>query len=234
MEEYLRLLPEDQKVELSSLKFERFLFGFFPAYRSSPLKMPWQRILPIGDSAGGQSPVSFGGFGSMVRHLKRLTFGISEALKIDSLDRQALALLQPYQPNIAVTWLFQKTMSVGVNQQVNPHQINDLMSGVFQVMDRLGDDVLKPFLQDVIQFPALAKTLPLVNPKLVLPLLPQVGIAPLLDWSVHFFNLALYSGLYPLGNLIKPMVKNLPPVPQYYYHRWLDAWQYGSGGDYHE
>ncbi|MDJ0719114.1 MAG: FAD-dependent oxidoreductase, partial [Prochloraceae cyanobacterium] len=31
MEEYLRLLPEYQKVELSQLKFERFLFGFFPS-----------------------------------------------------------------------------------------------------------------------------------------------------------------------------------------------------------
>jgi hypothetical protein len=62
--------------------------------------MPWSRILPIGDSAGGQSPVSFGGFGAMIRHLKRLTFGIDEALKVDSLDKNALALLQPYQPNI--------------------------------------------------------------------------------------------------------------------------------------
>jgi lycopene cyclase CruP len=232
MEEYLRLLPEYQNIELDKIQFERFLFGFFPAYENSPLKMPWDRILPIGDSAGGQSPVSFGGFGSMIRHLKRLTLGIDEALKIDNLDKNALSLLQPYQPNIAVTWLFQKTMSVGVNQNVSPDQINDLMSGVFQVMDKLGDDVLKPFLQDVIQFPALMKTLPLVNPKLVLPILPQVGIKPLLNWTVHYINLAVYSGLYPAGKLVQPITENLSPRQQYYYHRWLDAWKYGSGGDY--
>ncbi|MEA5536570.1 FAD-binding oxidoreductase [Crocosphaera sp. XPORK-15E] len=233
MEEYLRLLPEYQNIELDKLQFERFLFGFFPAYQDSPLKMPWDRILPIGDSAGGQSPVSFGGFGAMIRHLKRLTFGIDEALKINSLDKQSLSLLQPYQPNISVNWLFQKTMSVGINQKVSPNQINDLMSGVFQVMDKLGDDVLKPFLQDVIQFPALMKTLPLVNPKLVFPILPQVGITPLLNWSVHYLNLALYSGLYPLGKLAEPITKKLSPVQQYYYHRWLDGWQYGAGKDYH-
>ncbi|MEA5509344.1 FAD-binding oxidoreductase [Crocosphaera sp. UHCC 0190] len=233
MEEYLRLLPEYQNIELDQLQFERFLFGFFPAYQDSPLKMPWDRILPIGDSAGGQSPVSFGGFGSMIRHLKRLTSGIDEALKVDSLDKQSLSLLQPYQPNISVNWLFQKTMSVGINQKVSPNQINDLMSGVFQVMDKLGDDVLKPFLQDVIQFPALMKTLPLVNPKLVFPILPQVGIKPLLNWSIHYLNLALYSGLYPLGKLAQPISKNLSPIQQYYYHRWLDAWQYGAGQDYH-
>ncbi|MEM8829145.1 MAG: FAD-binding oxidoreductase [Cyanobacteria bacterium P01_G01_bin.19] len=233
MSEYLRLLPEYQKVELEQLEFQRFLFGFFPAYKDSPLKLPFDRILPIGDSAGGQSPVSFGGFGAMVRHLQRLTNGIDEALKADTLNQKELALLQPYQPNISVTWLFQQTMSVEVGKEVDPQQINNLMGGVFKVMERLGDRVLKPFLQDVIQFVPLAKTLPLVNPKLVFPLLPQIGIASLVRWIVHYFNLALYGVLYSLGTLIQPWTKSLSPVPQYYYQRWLDAWKYGSGGDYH-
>ena len=234
MDEYLRLLPEYQQVELSQLQFERFLFGYFPSYRQSPLRTPWNRILPVGDSSGSQSPVSFGGFGAMVRHLKRLTQGIDEALKVEALGSNELALLQPYQPNISVTWLFQRTMSVEVNRQVPPNQINDLMSGVFEVMDQLGDDVLKPFLQDVVQFSALSKTLPLVNPKLVLPMIPQVGVSPFADWSRHYLNLALYSSLYPLGKAIAPLAKNLPPKQQYTYHRWLEAWQYGSGGDYGE
>jgi lycopene cyclase CruP len=232
MAEYLRLLPEYQGIKLEELDFQRFLFGFFPAYKNSPIKLPFNRILPVGDSAGGQSPVSFGGFGAMVRHLQRLTNGIDEALTINNLSSQDLSLLQPYQPNISVTWLFQQTMSVPANRQVNPQQINNLMSGVFAVMERLGDDVLKPFLQDVIQFIPLAKTLPLVNPKLVLPLLPQIGINSLVNWSWHYFNLALYSGLYSTAKLFQPIANKLPPSKQYYYHRWLDAWKYGSGGDY--
>ncbi|MEM9274682.1 MAG: FAD-dependent oxidoreductase [Cyanobacteria bacterium P01_F01_bin.143] len=231
MSEYLRLLPEYQNISLEQLDFKRFLFGFFPAYRKSPLNLPYNRVLAVGDSSGGQSPVSFGGFGSMVRHLKRLTDGINEALNTDSLNKKDLKLLQPYQPNISVTWLFQKTMSVGVKQKVNPEQINKLMNGVFVVMERLGEDVLNPFLQDVIKFIPLAKTLPLVNLKLVLPILPQVGITPLIDWSWHYFNLALYTALYPLGKLGKSSIKNLAPQQQYYWHRWLDAWQYGSGND---
>ncbi len=62
------------------------------------------------------------------------------------------------------------------------------MSGVFRVMDKLGDEVLKPFLQDVVQFSSLSKTLPLVNPQLVLPMIPQVGISPFIDWTGHYFN----------------------------------------------
>ena len=234
-EEYLRLLPEYQGVELSQIDFQRVLFGFFPSYRDSPIRMPWNRILPVGDSSGGQSPVSFGGFGSMVRHLKRLTEGTHEALESNALSREALAQLQPYQPNIAVTWLFQRAMSVGINQQLAPNQINQLLSGVFQAMEQLGDGVLRPFLQDVVQFSGLSQTLlltALTKPGLVLPVIPQVGLITLLDWIVHYINLGIYTGLYSLGKLMNSIVKTLPPIQQYYCRRWLEAWCYGSGGDY--
>lgn len=232
MNEYLKLLPQYQKIALEKLEFQRFLFGFFPAYEDSPLKLEWERILPIGDSSGSQSPVSFGGFGSMIRHLKRLTFGVKEALENEALTAQDLALLQPYQPNIAVTWLFQKTMSVKINQKFHPQQINQLMSGVFKVMDRLGDKTLKPFLQDVIQFSGLTKTLPLVNPLLVLPILPQVGLLSLLNWLYHYLNLCLYFCLYKLSNFTLYFTKKLSKKQLFYYHRFQDAWQYGSGQDF--
>lgn len=233
--EYLRLLPQYQKVELSQLQFQRALFGFFPCYRQSPLKTPWNRILPVGDSSGSQSPLSFGGFGAMVRHLKRLTLGIDEALQTDNLSSKALALLQPYQPNVSVTWLFQRSMSVGVDQKVEPNQINQLLAGVFQVMAKLGEPVLKPFLQDVVKFPALAQTLfitSLTKPNLVIKIMPQVGVENLLDWMRHYLNLGIYSLLYPIGKAVKPLVTKMPQVQNYYYHRWIEKWQYGSGGDY--
>jgi lycopene cyclase CruP len=236
MDEYFRLLPEYQQVELSQLDFQRVLFGFFPAYSKSPLRVPWSRILPVGDSSGIQSPVSFGGFGAMIRHLSRLTYGITEALNADALSQRDLTLLQPYQPNISATWLFQRTMSVGVNQQLDPNQINDLLSGVFTAMNQLGDEVLKPFLQDVVQFPALTQTLALTavkRPDIVFPVIPQVGISPLLDWFVHYLNLGLYTGLSELTQPLTPAIKNLSPEQQYRLHRLLEAWQYGSGKDYH-
>jgi lycopene cyclase CruP len=234
-EEYLRLLPEYQSIELHQLKFQRALFGFFPSYRDSPLKPSWNRILPIGDSSGNQSPLSFGGFGAMVRHLKRLTIGVEEALQTNQLSAKALSLLQPYQPNLSVTWLFQKAMSVGVNQNINPDQINQLLSAVFQQMQQLGEPVLKPFLQDVVQFPALTKTLiktGLSHPALVAKIIPQVGLGNLLDWTVHYSNLGVYSALSNLSFMLETWIKNQPNSQQYYWHRQMDAWKYGSGADY--
>jgi len=234
-EEYLRLLPDYQNVELSHLQFQRALFGFFPCYRDSPLQLKWDRILPVGDSSGSQSPLSFGGFGAMVRHLERLTAGIDEALETDSLDQNELGLLQPYQPNLAVTWLFQRAMSAGINQTIEPNQINQLLAIVFDEMQQLGDPVLKPFLQDVVQFVPLFQTLintGVRHPGIIFKIIPQVGILTLLDWMRHAVNLAGYSVFYQLGRLLEPWVKNLLPIQQYYWHRWIDAWKYGSGGDY--
>ncbi|MDZ8258827.1 FAD-binding oxidoreductase [Nostoc sp. ChiQUE01b] len=234
-EEYLRLLPEYQGVELSKLKFQRALFGFFPTYRQSPLKTPWNRILPAGDSSGSQSPLSFGGFGAMVRHLKRLTYGISEALETEQLSAKALTLLQPYQPSLTVTWLFQRAMSVGVNQKIASDQINQLLSAVFQEMQQLGTPVLKPFLQDIVQFSALTQTLlktGLYHPLLVVKIIPQVGLASLLDWMLHYSNLGVYTALLLLSPMLETWIKNQPNEQQYYWHRLIDAWKYGSGGDY--
>ncbi|MEH1901562.1 MAG: FAD-binding oxidoreductase [Nostoc sp.] len=234
-EEYLRLLPEYQGVELSQLKFQRALFGFFPTYRQSPIKTPWNRILTVGDSSGSQSPLSFGGFGAMVRHLKRLTYGISEALETEQLSTKAIALLQPYQPSLTVTWLFQRAMSVGVNQKIAPDQINQLLSVVFQEMQQLGTPVLKPFLQDIVQFSALTQTLlktGLFHPGLVAKIIPQVGLGSLLDWMVHYGNLGVYTALFSLSPMLEIWIKNQPNEQQYYWHRFIDAWKYGSGGDY--
>jgi lycopene cyclase CruP len=236
-DDYLRLLPEYQNVALSQLQFRRALFGVFPCYRQSPLKPQWARVLAVGDSSGSQSPLSFGGFGAMVRHLERLTTGIHEALQSNALDRQALSLLQPYQPSLSVTWLFQRAMSVGVEQAIAPQQINQLLTVVFAQMEQLGSPVLKPFLQDVVQFPALFQTLirtSIAQPTIVFQVIPQVGIPALLNWMVHYTNLAVYAGLAPLGERLAPQAKNLPPLPRYYLRRWLDAWKYGAGSDYHE
>lgn len=234
-EDYLTLLPDYQQVNLADLTIKRALFGFFPCYRQSPLRSPWNRVLHVGDSSGNQSPLSFGGFGAMIRHLERLTYGIHSALDADLLRKSDLAALQPYQPNLSVTWLFQQSMSAKAGQSLPPDQINQLLSAVFQEMQQLGEPVLKPFLQDVVQFAGLFQTLArttVFHPRLVLSIVPQVGIPALLEWLIHYTNLGLYSALYPLGNGFRSFFPKLPPATRYGLERWLDAVQYGSGQDY--
>jgi len=234
-EEYWRLLPEYQQVERDQLQVQRGLFGFFPCYRASPLRYPWGRLLAVGDSSGSQSPLSFGGFGALIRHLERLTLGLHDALTWDCLDAFALGQLQPYQPSLSVTWLFQKSMTAAMDQALPAQRINDTLAAIFADMAYLGEPTLKPFLQDVVQFPALARTLlttSLRHPRLVAQLLPQVGIGALVPWLGHYGALAAYSALTPLAQSLSPLGDALPPVPRYYSRRWLDALRYGSGSDY--
>jgi len=232
-EDYLALLPSYQKVTLEQLDFVRALFGFFPCYKDSPLRYEWNRTLPVGDSSGSQSPLSFGGFGAMVRHLNRLTTGIDDALTADLLDSKSLGVLQPYQPNLSVTWLFQKSMSVGVNQSLPPNKINEVLSTIFDDMEALGDDVLRPFLQDVVQFPALARTMLRTStrhPALVASILPQVGVGSVASWMRHFISLGGYSALHTMQNTVD--TKKTSDKAQYYADRWREALKYGSGQDY--
>ncbi len=235
-EDYFRLLPEYQQVELAQLHIVRSLFGVFPCYRNSPLQPKWPRVMHLGDSSGSQSPLSFGGFGALIRHLPRLIPGIHEALTADLLNRSALGLLHPYQPGLSVTWLFQQSMSVGMAQNLPPDQINQLLSAVFAEMSALGDPVLKPFLQDVVQFPALFQTLMLTSirhPALVLKIVPQVGLPALLDWLRHYASLGAYAGLAALGTGVESRIQALPGRSHYYARRWLESWRYGAGLDYH-
>ena len=47
----------------------------------------------IGDASGIQSPLSFGGFGAMTRHLRRLTGAVTEAVQVLTIKIKKFDLL---------------------------------------------------------------------------------------------------------------------------------------------
>ncbi|XP_043693790.1 uncharacterized protein LOC122644234 [Telopea speciosissima] len=236
LEDYWDLMPAYQGVSLDDLDILRVLFGIFPTYRDSPLPASFNRILQFGDASGIQSPVSFGGFGSLTRHLGRLSTGIYEAISNNFLDSDSLSLLNPYLPNLRASWLFQRAMSARQQAYVSSDFINELLFVNFQCMQRLGDPVLRPFLQDVIQFGPLVKTLGLVmvtKPQIIPSIFKQVGIAVLLDWSGHFVMLGYYTFLSTfIDPVIRSRINAFPDKMKYEWNRRLDAWKYGSGLDY--
>uniref|UniRef100_A0A6M2ESR7 Lycopene beta-cyclase n=1 Tax=Populus davidiana TaxID=266767 RepID=A0A6M2ESR7_9ROSI len=236
LEDFWDLMPEYQGVSLDNLEILRVIYGIFPTYRDSPLPAAFDRILQFGDASGIQSPVSFGGFGSLTRHLGRLSAGVYEAINGDFLDASSLSLLNPYMPNLSASWLFQRAMSAKKNSNVPPEFINELLYVNFQSMQKLGDPVLRPFLQDVIQFWALSKTLGLVmltKPQIIPSIFKQVGIPVLLDWSSHFFMLGYYTFLSTYADpVIRPFLTAFPSKMKYEWKRYLEAWKYGSGLDY--
>ncbi|KAI3465616.1 hypothetical protein Pfo_022279 [Paulownia fortunei] len=236
LEDYWELMPQYQGISLDDLEVLRVIYGIFPTYRDSPLPAAFDRVLQFGDASGIQSPVSFGGFGSLTRHLGRLSAGIHEAINSNFLDAQSLSLLNPYMPNLSASWLFQRAMSAKKQSNVSPTFINELLYANFESMQKLGDPVLRPFLQDVIQFGPLVKTLGrvmLTRPLIIPSIFMQVGLPVLLDWSGHFVMLGYYTFLSSyIDPVIRPLLNTFPAKMRYAWKQKLVAWKYGAGLDY--
>lgn len=239
LKRYFELLPQYQGVPLEDLKLRRVLFGAFPCIADSPLQPKFDRVLQVGDASAAQSPLSFGGFGAMVKSVGRLTDGVSDSLTGDRLDRRSLSAVQPYMPSLSAAWLFQRAMALGIGSLskdrpgggstrgiVPPDHVNRLMKCNFSVMRRLGEWVLHPFLQDTLQFLPLAVTMlgmSFRDPLVVMRVVSQVGAMTLLRWVQHYFALATYTVLHvTVGRLAASS-------DVWRLRRWAAAWAAGSG-----
>lgn len=96
---------------------------------------------------------------------------------------------------------------------------------------------MRPFLQDVLQFVPLLKTLLLAakqDPLTPLKIVPHVGIVALLDFLYHFAAMGIYT---LLSAYLSPILLGLLPIlpgdrMKYRTKRHIEAWKFGSGLDY--
>ncbi len=239
MDDYWEQLPIYQpsitNVE-TDLDVKRVLFAYFPTYKDSPLQPDYSRILAVGDASGIQSPLSFGGFGALTRHLERISGAITEALESDLLHKDDLGEINAYTPNLSAAWMFQKAMSVRMGQKVNPKFVNRLLATNFDVMNNMGEKTMLPFMQDVVRIDGLAGSLarsfvadPAFMPEIVL----HVGIPTLVEWLGHVSMITLYNALHNLSPVLEPFVDKMENKKEkYLWKRRMEAWKFGSGNDY--
>lgn len=244
-DDYWDLLPRYQGKQLKDLALQRVLYGLFPTYRASPLRTTCNRVLQVGDASGIQSPLSFGGFGSLTRHLDRVCGALEEALSgpAELLLAENLAAINAYQPNLACCWMFQRAMSVPVGREdaCPPDLVVSTLSNSFSAMEKLGETVMRPFLQDVLQFQGLLRTLvKAAGQDLLTPLkiVPHVGVVAMLDFVWHFGAMALYTSLHQvLGQGMLDLasgMKTSAPVSSFRLRRMAEGWKFGSGLDYYD
>lgn len=244
LDDYVRTMPRYQQTRLCDVDVQRVLFAFFPVFRDSPARVAFDRVLPVGDAAGFQSPISFGGFGACLRHLRRVVDGVEDALGGENdvlLSKAELERMQFYNPSLSVTWLFNSAMSVGRHKLgrggiVDAGIINDLLYCNMRSMERLGEKVQKPFLQDVVRAGGLSKTIlamMVLQPWLAVRTALFVQPIELLKWTPHYLALVMYTILAPIVNAYSQLVDgNLNAVQRYRLNRVVDALEYGAGLDY--
>ena len=234
-EEYVDALPSYQQTSLEKLQVKRALCASFVAYRDSPLQTPFDRVLQVGDAAGVQSPLSFGGFGALCRHLPRLESAICDALNDDLLHATELAEINPYLPNLSMQWSMYR--SIAQPPENEPEFVNRMMGGILSAAARSGQDVMMPILQDVFTLSALVPTLSswLSKDPLIIPLfIKSMGTENVIAAIGHLSAVALYTFLSKLEPFLASAldVERLPRRDRFMWKRRFEAWRYGSGLDY--
>lgn len=233
-EEYLDALPSYQGVPVEQLNIQRALCASFLAYRDSPLASAFDRVLQVGDAAGIQSPLSFGGFAALCRHLPRVRTAAVEAVDAQLVGREELALLNPYLPNLSLQWAMYR--SIARPSRSDPDFVNRVLGGILGAAASCGEAVSAPILQDVFSLSALGSTLIAWfarDPGIMVALPLSMGAENVLAALSHLAALAWYTLLSLwVQPLLAPVVEGLPPRERFLWRRRFEAWRFGSGLDF--
>lgn len=85
----------------------------------------------------------------------------------------------------------------GATSPLGRYGISRLLAGNMRTMERLGPEVLRPFLQDVVQAGGLVRTLGGMvaeDPVFALRLAPYLGVGEILLFARHFVALCFFAG----------------------------------------
>ncbi len=149
-EDYFGLLP-DYKRSDREVQHHKPVYGYIPARHSlRRLEAPLLRgVLPIGDAAAQQSPLTFCGFGSHVRNLQRTTGLLDVLLREKNEMSDLLALVTPYQANVSLNWVFSRFMQPWGDADID---VNQLQGHFMQLLTRRGTDFATRFFRDEMRW----------------------------------------------------------------------------------
>lgn len=144
-EHYFSLLPTYKKLGPNFCQIKP-LYGYIPGRHTlRPNEVPLLRgVLPVGDSAAQQSPLTYCGFGSHVRNLHRTTSLLAYALEHDLLESEHLSNIHAFQSNVSLNWVFSRFMQ----PWGQPDNVNELQNVFLGSLNDLGTPVAKRFFQD--------------------------------------------------------------------------------------
>ncbi|MGQ9837728.1 MAG: NAD(P)/FAD-dependent oxidoreductase [Cyanobacteriota bacterium] len=238
-EDFFTILPEYRRCNLEQLQWKKATFGYIPGRFRHPRDprstrdSQFDRVLLIGDAAAMQSPLSFTGFGSLIRNAPRLCDLLDTALRHDLLTASDLTQIRAYQGNSAVTWLFSRGMMVPTGKVLSPARINATLNSFFAILASESPEVVDDFIKDRagwISFNRMAIKAALQNPRLLLWIWDAVGAKGFAEWLPTYFS---YTGLallsFLLSGWVPGLLRRLQPWLEARYPRvWLRClhWSY--------
>jgi lycopene cyclase CruA len=176
---------------------ERATYGFIPAYtRLGPRPVaPAPRVVLVGDAAGRHSPLTFCGFGSMMRSFHPVAQALAERLAADRLSQRALTEVWGEPPGLKVMGGLALTMSPRPGSGAG-QEINHLLDVAFASLAELGEDVYGRFIRDEVGFADFCRFLGAIarrHPGVYRQVLRHLTPRELLSWSWQFLSFGVSS-----------------------------------------
>lgn len=181
-----------------ALHHHKPVYGYIPARHSvRRLEAPLlPGVVPIGDAAAQQSPLTFCGFGSHVRNLGRTTMLLHEALTLGIDDPAGLRHVTPYQINVSLNWVFSRFMQPWGDAD---DDVNRLQHHFMAILQREGTDFATRFFRDEMRWSDYHKMVlgmffayrPIVG--IAFRVLKRAGIVQWIADYVRFCWAALYA-----------------------------------------
>ncbi len=234
-EDFFTIVPEYRRCEMEDLTFKKATFGYIPGRfgRVGDQDLSFDRVLTIGDASAMQSPLSFTGFGALVRNSPRLADLLDTALQHDLLTARDLQRVRAFQGNAAVTWMFSQGMMVPTGRNLRPGQANAMLNSFFGILAAEDPEVADRFIKDRASwwdFTRLALGAARYNPLILVWIWQMVGFEGFRKWIptyLSFTGSAFVSWLCgswapPLLRLLQPQIE--PRWPRLW-HRLL-TWSY--------
>ncbi|GAB4218310.1 MAG: hypothetical protein OHK0012_26680 [Synechococcales cyanobacterium] len=195
-EDFFTILPEYRRCDLDQLQWKKATFGYIPGRFHMPDTPHLDRVLLVGDAAAMQSPLSFTGFGSLVRNLPRLMDLSDTALRHDLVQGEDLRRIRAYQGNAAITWLFSRGMMVPTGMTLPPGQVNAMLNSFFDILAAEPPQVADSFIKDRAgwwDFNRMAVRAAVKNPRILLWIWQSVGWSGFRQWIPDYLAYSLLA-----------------------------------------
>ncbi len=196
-ETYFETLPRYKRPG-ATFAFRRPVFGYIPGLHQvgfGPQKRTaTHRVLLLGDAASLNSPLTFCGFGSLVRNLRRITHLIDLALKGRHLDETSLRLINAYEPGVAIMAAFTRYMVVDAGEP--PQAVNELLNIVMEALHRLPPSVRRGLFQDCMEwgdFVKLMLEMQKLHPNIWEAVPRKLGAVYTSAWLLNFVEFSFFA-----------------------------------------
>lgn len=201
-EDYFALL-ETYKPSNGAAHHHKPVYGYIPARHSlQRSEAPLLRaVLPIGDAAAQQSPLTFCGFGSHVRNLRRTTGMLDAVLRANLEQSDALQLVSPFQVNVSLNWVFSRFMQPWGQADAD---VNELQHHFMGVLQRHGTAFATRFFRDEMRWSDYHKMIL----GMFVAYLPIVGIAGrvlgrhTIQWIADYLRFTWAGALAAAGRMV--------------------------------